>query len=114
MKLLTVARDLQRRKARERQGLFVAEGIRTVEELLRSRLKVKGALITGRLSETPRGAALAAALADRGIPVEAVGDKEFDSAAETDSPQGVLAIAEVPELSFKGLPPAQSLRLLVL
>ena len=28
MKLLSLARDLQRRKARERQSLFVAEGVR--------------------------------------------------------------------------------------
>ena len=38
MKLLTLARDLHRRKARERQSLFVAEGIRAVEELLGSPL----------------------------------------------------------------------------
>ncbi len=36
MKLLTLARDLGRRKARERDLLFVAEGIRAVEELVRS------------------------------------------------------------------------------
>ena len=34
MKLLTLARDLRRRKAREKRGLFVAEGVRTVEELV--------------------------------------------------------------------------------
>jgi len=45
MKILTLARDLRRRKARERQGLFVAEGVRTVDELLRSPLEVRGALI---------------------------------------------------------------------
>ena len=36
VKLLTLARDLQRRKARERQHRFVAEGVRTVEALLAS------------------------------------------------------------------------------
>src|SRR5437762_3519353 len=44
MKLLTLARDLQRRKSRERQGLFVAEGIRAVEELLTSDLAIRGAI----------------------------------------------------------------------
>jgi TrmH family RNA methyltransferase len=114
MKLLTQARDLQRRKARERQGLFVAEGIRTVEELLRSPIKVRGLLTTDRLAETPRGVALAAALAGRGIAVEPVGEKEFDTAAETDSPQGILAIAEVPKQAFNDLPNTQTIRLLVL
>ena len=40
MRILTLARDLTRRKARERSGLFVAEGIRTVEELLASPLRM--------------------------------------------------------------------------
>src|SRR5216110_3436577 len=38
LKLLTLARDLKRRKAREKKRLFVAEGVRAVEELLRSPL----------------------------------------------------------------------------
>src|ERR1051325_7621519 len=112
MKLLTLARDLQRRKARERQALFVAEGVRSVEELLRSSLAIKGALASPRLAETDRGAALAAELAKRGVPVEMVGDAEFASAAETESPQGVLAIGEVPERSLGDLPAAETLRLL--
>ena len=102
MKLLTLARDLRRRKAREKQRLFVAEGVRAVEELLRSRLTVTGALIAPQLVDAPRGAALKAALAER-APVEEVSANEFASAAETESPQGVIAIAEVPERSLASL-----------
>jgi TrmH family RNA methyltransferase len=47
MKLLTLARDLRRRKARERQDIFVAEGHRSVELLLRSKLDVIGILVSG-------------------------------------------------------------------
>jgi TrmH family RNA methyltransferase len=114
MKILTLARDLRRRKARERQGLFVAEGVRSVEELLRSPLDVMGALTGPTLTESPRGAALAAALAERGIPVENLDEKDFESAAETESPQGVLAIGKVPERTLAGLPAGDSLRLLIL
>ena len=114
MKLLTLARDLRRRKARERQGLFVAEGIRTVEELLRSGLRVRGVLAAPKLTETPRGMALAAAARDRGAALEEVGPREFESAAETDSPQGVLAIADVPDRTLTGLPETENIRLLVL
>lgn len=114
MKFLSLARDLQRRKARERHGLFVSEGIRSVEELLRSPLAVKGVLTGPRLAETPRGAALAAAIADRGIPLESVGEAEFESAAETESPQGVLAIGVVPDRRLSDLPDADSTRLLIL
>lgn len=114
MSLLTLARDLRRRKARERQALFVAEGIRTVEELLRSATAVRGALVTGTLLASPRGAALAAQLEQRAIPTEEVGDADFESAAETESPQGILAIGAVPHGSLAALPGAESLRLLIL
>ncbi|HZF66767.1 MAG TPA: hypothetical protein VEZ47_01880, partial [Gemmatirosa sp.] len=65
MRLLSLARDLRRRKARERQGLFVAEGVRAVEELLRAaaagRVAVRGALAAPGLVQSDRGAALRAA-----------------------------------------------------
>jgi len=114
MKLLTLARDLQRRKARERQSLFVAEGIRTVEELLRSPLLIRGALATQQLGESSRGAALLEQLHQRGILTEEVGAEEFSSAAETESPQGILAIGVVPKHTLDDLSPTSSLRLLVL
>lgn len=100
MKLLSLARDLRRRRARERRGLFVAEGVRAMEELLASPLTLRGALVAPASSPAerndPRAAALRAALAARGVAVEEVSGDDFRTAAETDSPQGVLAIAEVP------------------
>jgi len=96
MKLLTVARDLRRRKARERQHLFVAEGVRAVDELLRSSLKVSGVLIGPQFDDQSRAPAIHALIAQRSVPEQRVDFREFASAAETDSPQGILAIAEVP------------------
>ena len=113
MTLLTVARDLQRRKARERSGRFVAEGVRAIEELLASQLAIHGVLASPASRETERGSAVLAAAATRGIPVLEVSEPEFSSAADTDSPQGVLAIAEIPSWTFEALPSA-GLRLLVL
>ena len=114
MKLLTLARDLQRRRARERQGLFVCEGVRTVEELLRSALQPRGALVAPQLTEQPRGAALLQSLHARAVQVQEVSASDFATAAETETPQGVLAIAEVPEQTLAALPATASLRLLVL
>jgi TrmH family RNA methyltransferase len=116
MKILTLARDLRRRKARERQGLFVAEGVRTVEELLRSPLQVRGALLGPSLGKDPRRSALVDAIRHRGIVMEEVESSEFDSAAETDSPQGILAIGVVPKRMLTSLPSKGSdpLRLLIL
>ncbi len=118
MKLLTLARDLKRRKGRERQGLFVAEGVRAVEELLRSPLVLRGALVTDELAATPRGSALRDALVRQRETARAevltVEPGDFASAADTDSPQGVLAIAEVPSRTLDAFEPAPTARLLVL
>ena len=103
MRLLTLARDLKRRKARDKHQLFVTEGVRAVEELLRSSVTVRGALVAPQLLEAPRGAALAAQLRQRGVAIEDVAANVFGSAAETESPQGVLAIAEVPRHSYASL-----------
>jgi RNA methyltransferase, TrmH family len=114
MKLLTLARDLKRRKAREREGLFVVEGIRSIEELLRSPLDVVGVLAAPKLIDSPRGAALLETMKAGGRDVSEVDEKEFRSAAETESPQGVLAVARVPTRSLASLAGVSPLRLLVL
>jgi TrmH family RNA methyltransferase len=100
LKLLTLARDLKRRKAREKHDLFVAEGVRAVEELSKSELAIRGALIAPQLHEAPRGEQLVATLRARAVPIEEVSALEFASAAETESPQGVIAIGEIPDRGF--------------
>ena len=114
MRILTLARDLTRRKARERDALFVVEGIRSCEELARSPLEVLGALAAPQLVDSERGATLRLAFERRGVMVTDVTDKEFASAAATDSPQGVLAVARIPRRSLDELAGRGTLRLLVL
>lgn len=114
MKLLTLARDLRRRKSREKQALFVAEGVRAVEELLDSPVAVKGVLVAPQLDGAQRGALLRERLSRTGVATVMVNEAEFRSAAETESPQGVLAIAEIPVFSLDELAGRESLRLLVL
>lgn len=114
MKLLTLARDLRRRRARERQGLFVAEGVRAVEELLASPLAIRGVLAAPQLVDAPRGAALLDSVRRRGTDLVHVDEREFASAAETDSPQGVLALAEIPAGRLTDLALADRARLVVL
>jgi TrmH family RNA methyltransferase len=114
VKLLTLARDLSRRKARERDQLFVAEGVRAVEELVRSSLTIRGALIAPHLSETDRGRTLVASLSARSQEVVSVSDRDFASAAQTDSPQGVLAIAEIPVVRLDEVEWPSTARLIIL
>jgi RNA methyltransferase, TrmH family len=114
LKLLTLARDLRRRRARERQRLFVAEGVRAVEELLASPLAVTGLLVAPQLTDAPRGTALLETARGRSIDLAHVDEREFASAAETESPQGVLAIAEIPSRRLTDLKLAVHARIVVL
>jgi RNA methyltransferase, TrmH family len=114
VKLLTLARDLRRRKAREKRGLFVAEGVRAVEELVKSSLEIEGILVAPQVEDAPRGSSLLEAIRTRGLTLEEVGAHEFASAAETESPQGILALARIPSATLDEIPTAESLRLLIL
>lgn len=114
MKLLTLARDLRRRRARERQKLFVAEGVRAVQELLASPLLVRGVLAGPQLTDAPRGTVLLDSARQRNVELTYVDEREFASAAETDSPQGVLAVAEIPERRLDDLVLPHRPRLVVL
>ena len=89
--------------------------MRTVEELLRSDLRIRGVLTAPQLAEAPRGAALLVSLTGRKDFESAdVSERDFASAAETESPQGVLAIAEIPTRSLDDFAGVSPLTLLVL
>jgi TrmH family RNA methyltransferase len=103
VKLLSIARDLQRRKARERQRLFVIEGVRACEEALRARLAVRGALVAPSLEDAERGQSLRALLVDHKVPLFDVTESELASAADTVTPQGVLLVAEIPDRALANL-----------
>lgn len=112
--MLSLARDLRRRKARERDALFVVEGVRAAEELLASPLRAVGALTAPQLASTTRGLALRDALVERGIETAEVTTAEFESAAETDSPQGILVLAEIPTRQLADCATGERARILVL
>lgn len=112
--LVSLVRDLQRRKGRKRRGLGVAEGVRLVEEALDAGVTFKGALTDATLRDTPRGAALAQALAEHAVPTEEVKARELEGLADTDTPQGVLAVVEPPKWTLSDLPVPQGQPLLVL
>jgi TrmH family RNA methyltransferase len=99
-------RALRERKARAREGLFLAEGVRGVEDLLASALRVRYLAAASSVGDTPRGAALLAAADARGVPVRSVADDELRELAVTDTPQGVVAVAEIPRHGLADLAPA--------
>lgn len=89
-------RSLRQRKAREQEGLFLAEGVRAVEDLLASPLPVRLAVAASSLGDTPRGQALLDVLAARGVALRETGDRELAALADTETPQGILAVAPIP------------------
>ncbi len=106
MSLVTTIRDLHRRKARERRGLALAEGVRLVEEMAAAGVPCKGALVSPALAATVRGAALRSRLESLGVKVEEIGDQELAELAATEHPQGVLAVYQPHDWSLDDLRPA--------
>lgn len=92
----------------------MVEGVRSVEELLRSRLAIRGVIVAPSLAAHERGAALRTAIETTGVPTLEVSDRELEDAAATESPQGVLAVARIPEHDPASLTLAGRARILVL
>lgn len=96
MALISTIRDLHRRRGRERRGLTLAEGIRLVEEALAARVPIRGAAVAPALEGTPRGAALKTRLLALGTPLEELADADLAAVADTEHPQGIVAVVEPP------------------
>jgi RNA methyltransferase, TrmH family len=104
---------LARRRVREREGLFLAEGMRVAEELLLSSIPVRLAVISSALEDTPRGEALRQAL-QRADTVRTLKPAELQRLAGTEASQGVLLVAEIPRRTLAGLEPGGQALLLAL
>ena len=87
-------RDLKRRSGRERRGLALAEGVRLVEEALAAGVPIRGAVVSPALEATRRGEALKGALVAAGVKLETVDDRALGELADTEHPQGVVAVIE--------------------
>lgn len=87
---------LRRRKVRSETGLFVAEGVRVVEDLVASAIVLDRAFISPSLEDTARGAMLARAVRAR-VQTTDVTDRELGSIAGTDQPQGIVVVAVIPQ-----------------
>jgi TrmH family RNA methyltransferase len=112
--LRTMIRDLGRRRGRERRGLVLAEGVRLLEEALAARLTLRGAAVSPALEGTSRGRALKATLLERGVRLEEVTDAELGALADTEHPQGVVAVLEPRTWSLGDIPLNEAAVVLVL
>ncbi|MGD2153267.1 MAG: RNA methyltransferase, partial [Gemmatimonadales bacterium] len=106
-------RKLKSRKRRDQELAFLVEGVRLVEELLASGWQVEFAVTAPALSETPRGRQLLEAVDRAGWDRAEVSDSELKELADTEMPQGVLAVARRPLRRLAAFDPPARAALLV-
>lgn len=86
-------RELTRdRAARAESGLSVLEGIRLAEEALSAGVAVEYALYSEQLTRKERGGALLESLEAAGVEVHPVAEETLAKVADTQSPQGIVAV----------------------
>lgn len=105
---------LRRRRSREREGLFLAEGVRCAATVLQAGAPVRFAVVSPALTEGAGTAALRQALASRQVERVEISDVELAGLADTESPQGVLLVCEQPRAGLGELRLRATSRLLVL
>ncbi|MFZ5815403.1 MAG: TrmH family RNA methyltransferase [Bacillota bacterium] len=104
--LVQQARAIAReRRERESLGLAHLEGIRLAEEALAAGLAIEYALYSDDLLRRERGEALLAALAHAGVRCYPVTPEALERAADTQTPQGIVALFRPPAFSLAQMGP---------
>ncbi|HET7601863.1 MAG TPA: RNA methyltransferase [Gemmatimonadales bacterium] len=98
--LISTVRDLRLKRGRERRGLALAEGVRLVEEAHAAGLDFRGVLVGPALEATARGKSLKAALAASGVQMHEVSSDALSELADTEHPQGIIAVIAPPRWSL--------------
>lgn len=90
---------LSQRKVREREKLFIVEGIRGVEEAVTTPY-LQETYYSDKLTSTPRGQALLQTITENAIPLYHCNDQVFATLSDTINSQGVIGVATQPQLSL--------------
>lgn len=85
-----------------------------MEEALAAGARVHGVVVANDLDTGARGAALLQTLGSHNIPVVTVTPKTLEQLADTDTPQGVLAVLEPPRWTLADIRPTHRAPVLVL
>jgi TrmH family RNA methyltransferase len=104
-------RSLQHRKYRQREGCFLVEGIRIVEEALACGAQVETLIYAPDLLVSERAQALVERMApERRL---ALAGKVFRTLSERDDPQGIAAEVRIEERSLADVPLSDDLLVIV-
>lgn len=94
---------LSRRRIREREGLFIAEGFHLVGEALRAKAFIDGFYISSRGESRPEGKAMLAQAEARHLKTFSLADELMDELSEVEGPEGILVTARLAYTDFAGL-----------
>lgn len=97
-KKIVEARKLKRRLHREEKKRFLLEGIRGIEEALNTGARIYEVLISPYLFRNARGSKLYERLVDAGVEIHGVTGEVLEFVADTETPQGIVAIVGFPDL----------------
>jgi len=92
-KWVKYVKKLSRRRFRDREGKFVLEGVRAVEEGLKASDIIEIIMVSPRLRASERGEQLIENAGKTGITTVEVSDNVMAGLSDTETPQGVLAVA---------------------
>jgi RNA methyltransferase, TrmH family len=92
------------RRTREREGLVLVEGPRAIETALACGARFRFAVVASGPPAAPTQ--LESALAEAGVEIATIDPGSFASLADTETPQGILAVVEEPRATMEALDPA--------
>jgi TrmH family RNA methyltransferase len=98
-------RALRQRKARQEGELFLVEGIRPVGEAYEAGATLETIYYAPERLRSPYAQALIQQVSERGIECFAVSSEVFESIADKENPQGILAVVHQPKLELDSLSP---------
>ncbi len=98
-------RALQQRKARQEARLFLVEGIRHVGEAVEAGAAVEAIYYAPERLKSEFASSLIEAQTKQGVACYATSPEVFDSLAEKENPQGILAVVRQPERRLVELDP---------
>jgi TrmH family RNA methyltransferase len=97
------ARALRQRKHRDASGLFLVEGIRHVGEAVEADAGIEAIYYAPQLLTSAFARDLIEAQAEQSVACYAVSEEVFESLAEKENPQGILAVVRKDERSLSNL-----------
>ncbi|MDP4179660.1 MAG: 23S rRNA (guanosine(2251)-2'-O)-methyltransferase RlmB [Bacillota bacterium] len=96
-------KSLEKRKYRQELGLFIAEGVRFVEEALKENANIKEIIVSETLFKNDMGKDILTLINSKGINYYTVSEKIFNEISGTQTPQGIMAVVEIKEFTLEDI-----------